>query len=789
MSEIAPALNKLKSERIELINSLCRLGGGISWCQRHTKIIDKAIITAFEHIFSTSATAEQVTIIATGGYGRREMAPYSDADIAIIPSFQLTNEIDKLVRDFFNLLNDTVQKHIGIEISYSYRPLSDIPAIDSITRSSLIDARYICGNVERFHVLTESIEKSHPKGEFLVSKIAERTQFLNNTHLTPLVSEPDVKQGAGGLRCFHTINWIRRTLGEIELKPTEEYENIISIRNLLQKFTGKKSDLLNRTRQSEIATLVSKSPVDIMKIVTSSMEAIHQQYRESLENIKYAKFVISSGVHSIQGEVRVEPGTDNGIASVGIALATNLDIIVPHFPAGTSTDLTDGSSLVHAVSTGLKTLRNLDHCGILAKALPEFEACRYLQSDDNVHTYTVYEHTLKVIEILDNESVNSWIFLIVNELSEKGILYLSALLHDIGKVDSTQPHSIVGEIYATLICKRMKLTPWQTNTITWLVKEHLTMSSVMRFRDLDQLETIAEFAKIVQTVERLNYLTALTYADIRAVSNTTWTIAQETFLRTLYDRTLSLLLSQEAPVADIALNRKQVLKMLSTSDITNEEAKMLLDQLPAYYLASTPLNLAKAHVTYVKKAKQNIHTIEINDRADLNATEFTICAQDRKALLSELLGVFYAYNLSVPSIRACTTLGENGIALDVITVSFAGGIVPPSTTKQVSKTIDDIITNRLSIEEVLFKKGKDFDRKADILSWTIREGTPTILEIKSSRGRGLPYRLSRWIALQNWGIVSARIGQWGDKASTTYYLESEIPITSELVEKAVRSIP
>jgi [protein-PII] uridylyltransferase len=195
-----------------------------------------------------------------------------------------------------------------------------------------------------------------------------------------------------------------------------------------------------------------------------------------------------------------------------------------------------------------------------------------------------------------------------------------------------------------------------------------------------------------------------------------------------------------------------------------------LNSLPAHYLTSTPPDVVRLHMEYARRAREGEPTVEAFHRLDLNATEVTVCTQDVPGLLSRLLGVFYALDLSVAGIRACTTTSDPPVALDVFTVSFGGRPVPTATANQLTQTIVDVVQNRRLVEDVLLQKGKDPSRKQNVFAYTYIEGAPGILEIRAPRGRGMPFRFSRLIARQGWNVLSARVGQWAGNATAAFYI-------------------
>jgi [protein-PII] uridylyltransferase len=211
--------------------------------------------------------------------------------------------------------------------------------------------------------------------------------------------------------------------------------------------------------------------------------------------------------------------------------------------------------------------------------------------------------------------------------------------------------------------------------------------------------------------------------------------------------------------------------------------------LPLHYVTSTPPDLVRVHFELAERAARGEPSVELFQRNDIGSTEITVCAADAPKLLSKLLGVLYAYDLSVGGIRVSTTTTQPAIALDVFTVNFGGRPVPGATGKVVTRSLLDVLNGKLTLDEVLTTRGKDPSRLQQIFTHTFVPGSPGILEIRAPRGRGMPFRLSRLIADQGWNVVSARVGQWAGNAAASFYLLNGDgrPLAPEEVESALGS--
>jgi len=770
-SETQDHIKSLAHHRRHLIEDLRSAPSGLAWCYKHTEIADRVVQLLFQDLMADRPELPPIALIATGGYGRRELSPYSDIDLTIVPLEEESAALEGAIRTLFQDLHHAFGTDIRMEVGYAYRLISDAPGIDAKTRTGLLDARLLCGSADLYNRLLTALSEHFAVGEFVLNKIEERSEAYRRYHDTPFVSELHLKEGAGGLRDWHCANWLREASGEKPYQPSPDLDYLTLQRNLLHLVGDRRLDTLSRTRQAEVAAILGKSAREMMSDVVGAAATIHQGYLDACEHLTEARFTLSEGVLAVRGEARILSGAEAGEAAVGIAIATRLGLRVPDLqpPAG---EIANGPAALYAISTGEATIRNLDRAGLLARLLPELTECHTLLSDDSVHIYTVFEHTLRVVRNLDRLHQGEFLGDLKNSLVDLEPLYLAALLHDVGKADHHREHSIVGAEIAKAVGERWAIASGTRELVEWLVKEHLTMARFIRIRDIQNPTTVREFARLVGSLERLQMLTLLTWADVNAVAPNAWTPSQETFLKELYRATAESLEGDGDGEFDTSLFRQRLLRQLKGEELSEEKVQAFIQSLPAHYLTSTSTDIIRLHLRFAEKAATGTPTIEVYQRPELGATDLTVCVLDRPALLSHLLGVFYAYDLSVAGIRACTTSTEPRVALDVFTVSFGGRPVPTATLRHVNDALLKVFSGERKVEDILREKGKDPDRTQVVYRHTFLAGSPAILEVRAPRGRGMAYRFSRLIAAQGWNVVAARFGQWAGQAAAAFYLEA-----------------
>lgn len=757
------------AEREALLERVLNSKSGVDWCVQHTDLVDGLVRGVARSVSQRFPGLTPISVVATGGYGRRELAPHSDVDLTVIPLDEADVHLDEAVRQLYLSLQEALEA-IGLEMGYAFRLVTDVPGLDAKSRTGLIDGRLVSGSHVPFEALNQLFWDTFPVGEFLIAKIGERQASFAKTNDTPLAVQPQLKEGAGGLRCFHAANWIGAAIGERAAVPDRAYDRVLQMRNVLHRVAGRRVDLFSRARQSEVADALGLELFPMMSSLAEDLLSLHARYERAVDSLLDARFSLSEGVLSIRGEARVKSGATAASAAAGIAVATSLGIRVADLPAGAH-EIGDGAAAVEAFARGESTIRNLDKCEVLQSLIPELTRCRTLMPTDTMHDYSVFEHTLRVIRNLDAASSDQGYLTEVREsISDLGALYLAALLHDVGKQDASRPHSEIGSEMAIQVCQRLGLAPLNQELVSWLVREHLAMSHAIQMRDIQNPATIRDFAHVVRTPDRLAMLTLLTWADIAAVAPGSLTPVQESLLKGLYESTLVLLTKREESESDAAAARKQMLKRITGGSESEQAVAEFVQSLPAYYLLGTPPERIREHLRMVRAAAHGDPIVSAATVHDAAATEFTICCPDTSGLLSRILGVFYAFDLSLIGLRASTTESEPRIALDVFTTTFGDRVVPAATSTHVQKALQKALAGDLDSDELLRQRGKDPDRQQQIFQHTFLEGSPGILEIRAPKGRGMAYRISRLIAAHGWNTVAARVGQWAGRGAAAFYI-------------------
>ncbi|MDQ2986148.1 MAG: HD domain-containing protein, partial [Armatimonadota bacterium] len=563
-------MNKAIRLRSDLVDEFD--GTGLSWCLRNTEIADAVL----QDVFSSTCPNAAIAVAAVGGYGRCELGPYGDLDMVFLSLNEETSQGEDDVRALFKALL-AISDEIGWDIDYALRYTSDVQGLDDKSRTALLDARLVAGQEGVFARFMAEFNDTFPVARFLSDKRRERLDFRKKFGYTPRKVEFNLRDGAGGLRDYQAATWFRKVLAAERISGLEDsYDFMIAVRNALQITTGRKEDRLLRTRHAHVASRLGSEPQRVFAKLMRSAELFQEEWRKALMLAQMGELALAAGVVAKDGACVIEPGATLSAAAAGVCRAVDLGIRVE--PGQIPNDVVgDGPAAADKLTTGAHYLRALDRSGVLSALIPAFHDTKYLLPDDPVHEFTVGEHTLCVVENLDElrstgDHGAAW------SDADHRALYLAAILHDLGKADSSAPHSVVGEDLSRQAESRLGLQPNEGDEIAWLVREHLTLARMARTHDLQSPGTPLELARICGTQQRLAMLYLLTIADIGAVSSETLTPHGLHSICDLYEKARSVIGVDEVQT-DPAVYRSAALEKLRKLD-EGEGVQDFLETMP-----------------------------------------------------------------------------------------------------------------------------------------------------------------------------------------------------------------
>jgi [protein-PII] uridylyltransferase len=430
-------------------------------------------------------------------------------------------------------------------------------------------------------------------------------------------------------------------------------------------------------------------------------------------------------------------------------------------------------------------LRRMNETGVLGRFVRAFGRVVAMMQFNMYHHYTVDEHLLRCIGVLaDIERGNNGEFTLANDLMKKiqpehrTLLYVALFLHDIAK-GRIEDHSIAGARIARRFCPRLGLSPADTETVAWLVEQHLVMSTVAQSRDLSDRKTIENFAAVVQSLERMKLLTILTTADIRAVGPGVWNGWKAQLLRTLYYETEPVLTGGFSEV-----NRAQRVAM-AQAELKAELADWPAERVDAYIARHYPAYWLKVdlphrveHARFMRTAEDAGKTLATTFALDAvrGVTEITVIAPDHPWLLSTLAGACAATGANIVDAQIFTT--TDGRALDTIAVSreFEQADDESRRAARIAETIEKALGGTLKLPEVVARRSatkgrlRAFAIEPEVTinnQWSNRY---TVIEVTGLDRPGLLYELTATLSKLSLNITSAHVATFGERVVDVFYV-------------------
>jgi [protein-PII] uridylyltransferase len=429
-------------------------------------------------------------------------------------------------------------------------------------------------------------------------------------------------------------------------------------------------------------------------------------------------------------------------------------------------------------------LRRMNEAGVLGRFVPAFGKIVAMMQFNMYHHYTVDEHLLRCVGLLaEIERGGSNETPLANEIIHKllpgnrKVLFVAMFLHDIAK-GRIEDHSSAGARVARRFCPRLGFSAKDTETVAWLIEQHLTMSSVAQSRDLSDRKTIENFAAVVQSAERLKLLMILTTADIRGVGPGVWNGWKAQLLRTLYYETEPVLTGGFSEV-----NRAQRVAMAQAEfraamkDWPAERLETYIARLyPAYWL-KVDLQHKIEHARFVRAAEDANKSLATAIGFDSgNVTELTVLAPDHPWLLSIIAGACAMAGANIVDAQIFTT--TDGLALDTISLSreFERDEDEGRRAQRIAESIEKALRGELRLPDVV---GKRVAPKGRIKAFALEPSVTinnqwshrfTMVEVTGLDRTGLLYDLTTTLSKLNLNIASAHVATFGERVVDVFYV-------------------
>ena len=663
-----------------------------------------------------------LAVAAVGGYGRRELFPFSDVDLLIVTS---TDQSEAAIKDPLAMcLRDLWDK--GLRISQSVHSVADCNQIDPANAElavSLLDRRFLAGDQSLF----DQIKDPRPElGKNIAQISKERHTRFQDTiyHL-----EPNVKDAPGGLRDLQVLRWFAR-LGAGDAAALPDSNVLFEIRCFLHYLAARDDNKLSFERQDEIARLSgSASPEDLMRRYYRAVRSISHVANRRLERFEakrstlFAQFrdrtsrLSNSDFSIVHGEVLFRAPA---ALAADPAIVLRLFDFIAHHDLALAPDTEErleqsaGSFQFWAEShqplwpafrnilrqrAASRALRAMHDSGILEALFPELREMEALVIRDFYHRYTVDEHTLvaiqnvfelraKVKDPAGRENVNDRFGDLANETEELDLLIAALLFHDVGKGDPGEAHVAVSRRIANEALHRAGMSEREWSVVSFLIGSHLEMSAAMNGRDLSDPSVIRDMAAKVGTVERLRLLTLLTWADISAVNPSAMTPWRSQLLWKLYSQTYD------------ELTRELSARIQKPEAVANPALVQFLEGLPPRYIRTHSEAEIAEHLRLEREGGYRGISVTLTKSA---AWVMTIVASDRPYLFASATAALSSFGFNI--LKAEAFSNARGTAIDTFTFADTTRNLDqnPADREEVLTVVKRAIKGEVTAEQ-LFKR-------------------------------------------------------------------------------------
>ncbi len=766
--------------------------------------VEAVVLDAWGRYLERLAEGE-LALAAVGGFGRRELFPHSDVDLLLLTARRDPGERRRAAfAEFLRALWDA-----GLRVSQSVHTPAGCCELcdDNVELSvSLLDQRFLAGSREVHAELEARLPRlAHSHRHALMRRLAKMARARHARYGGSIHQlEPNVKEGPGGLRDWHVICWLDRLRRSephrlpaaepnLELLPARDF--LFRLRSQLHLAAGRDMNVLTFDLADEIAETAG-IPVDrwmreyytharaVSREVIRAIEGAEEQagsllvqFRDWRSRVSNADFHVTRervyfrAFERLEFEPPLVLRLFEFVARHGLRLASETERrLAGHMPrlrrffAESRPVLWPAlQSILLAPNAGL-ALRSMDETGVLHALLPEWERVDCLVVRDFYHRYTVEEHTLTAIEELERlgergSAADARFAGLLAETGDLALLKLALLLHDLGKADATGAHAGRSARIGEEIMARIQVPAGERAAVRLLVNAHLDLSTAMTSRDLDDPATIRSLADRASTLEDLQRLTLVTYADISAVNPAAMTPWRRDELWRLY-----------------LMLRNELTRELEDDRVTSPpfEDAGFLEGLPVRYLRTHTPEDIRAHAGLEQLSRARGVAIDL--RHEGGYWRLTLAAHDRPALLASIAGALAGFGMNI--LKAEGFANRRGAVLDIFVFADPHRTLElnPTEADRLRLVIERVTLGRTDVRALLQSRPKPSAParlRRMIPTVALNDAaseTATLVEIVTADRPGLLYSLASAISGQGANIEVALIHTEAHRAFDVFYV-------------------
>ena len=807
---------------------------GFSVAEKLKNALDTLLIAVFKEIFG--GWDIPIAMYAVGGYGRGELNFFSDIDINLIYDGKLKPNHQSDIESFYyfllslNLDVGFSPREVSEAIELSK---SDVTIFTNLLQRRFLSGdRKLNKKLDiSFKRLASSSRES-----LIDEILASRTDRYRRFYSTVYFQEPNVKESKGGLRDMHEAFWVSKMVfglkdyGDLISKGVldwQSFRNIVSaydfmlrVRNQMHIISGRKSDILSFEMQPKVAEFFSfssdklgierfmksyfSSATDIAVIskgiIGKSLDVIREKkggifsFFTSYKDIGELFYTHKGFLYAKQGKEKELLLPENVMKGFKIVKQNGLELsgsLFSNFKLSASLNkknyqhrriLSAFKSMLLDPKRLSYTLERMHECDILGALIPDFERLKGHFQFDVYHKFTTDVHSILTVreiekvwerEVGENPAKETaLLYNILHDIEKPHLLFIAALLHDIGK-GKYGKHEVVGAAIARRYLKKLNFSNDEIDEISWLIRNHLLMSHLAFRRDISDTRLISKFRDTCETEDRLKKLFILTYADINAVGPGAWDRWKSSLMWRLYSFTLDLL-RKGKPLVEIEAERFERKIAQVKGILKAETADEFLDKVNKNYILSYPTQDIAKHLSMIGEVKDEGFSLYHEAFPDIGFTKFTIVTSHRRGLFNKVAAIISYIGLNIKGANV-NRIADNYVVYTVQVSTVSGESVSDDKADEFKKLLKS-----------LYNGNSDVDLVSNLTSKSIRRNLPkpenkvkfdnsssknyTIIEISTFDRLGILYVITKSLLDNDLRLKEAIIATEGNRAIDSFYV-------------------